>query len=253
MHNTLHHPGHLTRIKSTGTFQILGALLLVLVCLCNTACGTASKQSSTQASLTSGPVVYTALGASDAVGVGTTKPDSQGYIPLIAHHLPQGSHLINLGISGIHLHEALQKELPIALSTNPRLVTIWLVANDFVANVSYDSYMHDLTTLLQRLHTETQASIYIANLPDLTLLPLLAHGIANTPQKKAQLQHDIQRWNAQIATLARKYDANLIDLYQENSQLTSHPEYISGDGFHPSPAGYTQLANSFWIAIRKHN
>src|SRR6266567_4773328 len=120
------------------------------------------------------PITYVALGASDAVGVGSNIPGAQGYVPLVAAHLPKGSHMVNLGISGIHLHEALNEELPIALSTSPKLVTIWLVANDFIANVPYNNYTQDLNTLLTRLRAGTQARIIMANLPNLTLLPIFA-------------------------------------------------------------------------------
>src|SRR5690349_3665918 len=102
------------------------------------------------------PLVYVALGASDAVGVGTSEPDVQGYVPRIASHLARGSHLVNLGASGLLLHEALSEELPQAIAAKPELITIWLVANDLVAHVSYDDFMHDLNTLLQRLHSSTQ-------------------------------------------------------------------------------------------------
>src|SRR5205085_5935000 len=105
----------------------------------------------TQSSFLNRPVTYVALGASDAVGVGSDSPASQGYVPLLAARLPKGSHLINLGISGIRLHEALSKELPLALSTSPDLITIWPVANDFIGGVTYDDYMHDLNMLLQQL------------------------------------------------------------------------------------------------------
>ena len=204
------------------------------------------KPSTREAPLAAGPIVYVALGASDAVGVGADQPGSQGYVPQIFLHLPQGSHLINLGSSGIHLHEALTQELPIALASNPQLITIWLVANDFVAGVSYDSYMQDLNSMLQQLHTETSARIVMANLPDLTLLPFFNR---DSPQQKHNMQTAIQRWNTHIAVLAQQYDVVLVDLTTHNSQLTAHPEYVSGDGFHPSPAGYTQLANFFWDAI----
>src|SRR4249920_656036 len=66
---------------------------------------------STPVFMPGGPVTYVALGASDAVGIGSNEPGSQGYVPLVAAHLPKGSHLINLGISGIQLHEALSEEL----------------------------------------------------------------------------------------------------------------------------------------------
>jgi acyl-CoA thioesterase I len=193
-----------------------------------------------------GPVTYVALGASDAVGVGSDVPGAQGYVPLVAAHLPKKSHLINLGISGIQLHQALSQELPLALSTSPNLVTIWLVANDFIGGVTYDQYFHDLNLLLQELHKGTHARIVIANLPDLTRLPAFSH---ETLAQKAQMLVAIQQWNKEIALLAKQYGVALVDLFSQGSQITAHPQYISGDGFHPSPSGYVQLADYFWRVI----
>jgi acyl-CoA thioesterase I len=197
--------------------------------------------------LPSGPITYVALGASDAVGVGSNQPATQGYVPLLLKRLPAGSHLLDLGISGIQLHEALTEELPIALSTSPQLVTIWLVANDFVAGVTYSDYIRDLQTLLAQLHKQTHAAIVMANLPDLSVLPFYAN---LTAAQKTRMQATIAQWNAGIAALAVHYDVTVVDLFGQNSQLTSHPEYISGDGFHPSALGYARLANLFWQAIQ---
>ncbi|MBV9713066.1 MAG: hypothetical protein JO011_19365, partial [Ktedonobacteraceae bacterium] len=98
---------------------LLFALTIVLTLV---ACGTTTSTKSIQRvatplptqpvsgqQLLTGPVTYVALGASDAVGVGTNNPQTQGYVPLLAQKLPRGSHLINLGVSGIHLHEALSE------------------------------------------------------------------------------------------------------------------------------------------------
>ena len=240
--------------------QLAPALLLVILTL--SACATSGNISTTSSAtrttqaptnptgsvvhLISGPVTYVALGASDAVGVGSNQPGSQGYVPLLAAHLPKGSHLVNLGISGIHLHEALTEELPLALATSPELVTIWLVANDFVGGVSYNDYIQDLNTLLSQLHSRTHASLIMANLPDLTRLPAFSN---LTAAQKVQMLQQIQHWNSGIASMAKQYNVTLVDLYSHGSQLTAHPEYISGDGFHPSPSGYVQLADIFWQAI----
>lgn len=235
--------------------------MLVLYC---TACGGAGQAPAKSAApakgvptqpvsaqqLLEGPVTYVALGASDAVGVGSQLPGSQGYVPLLAERLPKGSHIVNLGISGIRLHEALSQELPLALSTSPRLITIWLVANDFVANVPYDSYMRDLDTLLKQLRSGTHARIVMANLPDLTHLPAFAN---LTSEQKTHMTAELQRWNAGIAALAGRYTVGIVDLYSQQSQLTSHPEYVGSDGFHPSAAGYVQLANDFWQVIKSQN
>jgi len=233
--------------------------ILVVFTLILTACSNGSPQSSnappaqqnramqpTPIFMPDGPVTYVALGASDAVGIGSNIPGSQGYVPLVAAHLPKRSHLINLGISGIQLHQALSQELPLALSTSPNLITIWLVANDFIGGVTYDNYFHDLNFLLQELHVSTHARIVMANLPDLTRLPAFSN---ETPSQKSQMLVAIQKWNKGIDQLAKKYGVALVDLFSQGSQITAHPEYISGDGFHPSPSGYVQLANYFWQVI----
>ncbi len=246
-------PRRLRPIQFSRVFILL--IVLLTACSSGPSQGTVSiahptpKTVGTQATpffSSNGPVTYVALGASDAVGVGSNVPGAQGYVPLVAAHLPKGSHLINLGISGIHLHEALSQELPLALSTSPNLVTIWLVANDFIAGVPYDQYFHDLNFLLQKLQNGIHARVVMANLPDLTRLPAFSN---ESSTQKTQMSVAIQRWNKEIALLARQYGDALVDLYSQGSQITAHPEYISGDGFHPSPSGYVQLADYFWRVI----
>jgi len=135
---------------------IHASLLLCLLAFLSVACGgsptntttllkptSTATQAITAQQILSTPVTYVALGASDAVGVGSNEPGSQGYVPLLAARLQKGSHLLNLGVSGIRLHEALTQELPLALNTSPTLITIWLVANDFVGGVPYNGYMKD--------------------------------------------------------------------------------------------------------------
>ncbi len=201
-----------------------------------------------RAVLFSKPITYVALGASDAVGVGSNQPGAQGYVPLIAARLPHGSHMLNLGISGIRLHAALSEELPLALNTSPQLVTIWLVTNDFIGGVSYGNYLGDLDMLLSRLYTKTRARIVIANLPDITLLPAFSH---DTPAQKTRLRQEVNRWDRGIAQVVSRYQITLVDLLQHGSELTAHPEYVSRDGFHPSPQGYVRLAELFWQAIQQ--
>jgi lysophospholipase L1-like esterase len=200
-------------------------------------------------------VRYVALGASDAVGYGADHPNTEGYVPLLIARLPHGAGALNLGILGNTVHPALQNELPEALAARPTLVTVWLVANDFRNCVALADYQADLTTLLMTLRTQTGAHIFIANLPDITALPVFQNGAAQAGfcwqgKDAGTIRAAVIQWNAAIASVAASQGAFLVDLF--HSDLAAHPEYIFRDGFHPSTAGYADLANIFWAQIQAH-
>src|SRR5207249_4570183 len=94
---------------------------------------------------------------------------------------------------------------------------------------------------------KTRARIVMANLPNLTLLP--AYG-RDTPGQKARMLQNIRHWDQGIAQVAGQDKVAIVNLLQDGSELTAHPEYISGDGFHPSSQGYIRLAQLFWQVIQ---
>jgi lysophospholipase L1-like esterase len=189
---------------------------------------------------------YVAIGASDTFGIGTSDPYSQNWPTDLTEKLGQKVHLINLGIPGISLHDALNLELPVALDSHPELVTIWLGVNDIVDHVPIHSYSHDLDFMLKRLRSQApSARILIANIPDLTLLPYFA------TYNQQLLHQQIEQYNATIVHEAQQYHAFLVDLSQQNYNLREHPEYISNDGLHPTDLGYLQLAELFYKTLQQ--
>ena len=201
------------------------------------------------------PVIYVAIGASDAVGVGATDPNTQGYVPLIIARLPAHSQALNLGISGNTIHPALTNELPEAIAAHPTLVTVWMVGNDFRNCTPLNQYGADLETLLAQLQTQTHARVFVANLPDMSLLPAFANDAAQVPcfqgQTADQIRGQVLQWNAAIAAAVALHGDVLVDLF--HSDLAKHPELIYRDGFHPSTAGYQMLASLFWAQIQAHS
>jgi acyl-CoA thioesterase-1 len=199
-------------------------------------------------------VVYVAIGASDAVGLGATDPNKTAYVPQLIARLPSGASSLNLGISGAKVHDALTQELPQAIADQPTLVTVWMVGNDFRSCTPLTQYQADLDTLMGQLETKTKAQIFIANAPDMSLLPAIrnhtATGACLSGLNQAQTRALTLQWNQIIASVAQRHHATLIDLYQAG--LSGHPEYISGDGFHPSDTGYKRLADLFWMQITAH-
>lgn len=190
------------------------------------------------------PLIYVAIGASDAVGSGARDPNSEGWVPRLHQRMPQGTRLINLGIPSLRIEQANQQVLPVALDLDPDIVTIWLTVNDLLAGVELEAYLAGLDLMLNALHSSTRARVYVANMPDLSLLPALR-------DRESSLHDEVLRWNAAIAQTVAANSATLVDLFEGWSELRQRPDYISRDGFHPSARGYARLAELFWQAIEQ--
>ena len=188
-------------------------------------------------------LTYVAIGASDAYGIGTREPSAQSWPSVVAKKLGGMVHLINLGIPGDTVADAQISELPIALDATPNVITVWLAVNDLEAKVPLASYRAQLQQLLTTLRQKTQATIFVGNLPDLTLLPFFAD------QDQAALRQTVQMWNAAIAGVCAASGVHLVDLFAEWADLAQHPEYISSDGLHPSALGAQRLATIFATAM----
>ncbi len=190
-------------------------------------------------------LTYVAIGASDTFGVGADDPQTQSWPDDLAAKLGPGVRLINLGVPGITLHQALDVEVPVALDTHPNLVTIWLAVNDLADAVPVAAYAHDLDLLVSQVQKAApHARIAIANVPDLTVLPYFSSLEPGT------LYTRMANYNAAIASVVQRHHILLVDLHAQWRELRTHPEDISSDGLHPSTLGYTQIAALFYQALR---
>jgi acyl-CoA thioesterase I len=205
----------------------------------------ASPSAASSASATTNVLTYTAIGASDTVGVGATDPPREGWVPRLAGLLgPETTRVHNLGVSGTLIHSALQEQLPAAVKDRPNLVTVWLAVNDMNAKVPLESYTADLDQMLSTLAEQTRSAVLVANVPDLTLVP------AYRDVDKTMLRAEVQRWNAAIADAIKRHKAYPVDLFAEYAELAARPELLSDDGFHPSSAGYVRIAELFYAVAR---
>lgn len=216
---------------------MLSLLLLLVAAACGDEGATGGEQS------TSAPL-FVAIGASDAVGTGARDPANEGWVGQLHRRMPSETRLVNLGIGGLRLDQALDQALPVTVDLQPSVITVWLAVNDFAAGVSLDRYRVDLEMLLATLARDTEAHVYVANLPDLALLP------AFRDRDPAALRASVATWNEAIAASAAAHDATLVDLYTGWSELRERPDYISRDGLHPSSRGHRRLAEIFWQVIQ---
>ncbi|CAF0952674.1 unnamed protein product [Rotaria sordida] len=190
---------------------------------------------------------YISIGASDTVGIGTSNPSKDGWVPKFAS-LICAEQTINLGRSGSTLKDAIHQQLPKVFNYKPNVITIWLAVNDFNQQI-YDrsiltSYTSNLNEMLSQLRNklDNNTRILVGNIPDLSKVSLYTS--LGIPKLLLSLQ--IKRWNDAIKQIVMKNKCDLVDLYSYWKELSEHPEYISFDGFHPSAHGYERLAQIFY-------
>lgn len=198
--------------------------------------------------LSAPPLTYVAIGASDSVGVGADIPTVEGWVPRFGQALGPGTNVVNLGVSGSLLRQAVDQQLPAAVAAKPDVVTVWLGVNDFNMLVPLSSYAADLDFMLGTLQRETGARVLVGNLPDLSVVPWYRQ---MSLYLLSWLRWGVGVWNASVANTAATRGATLVDLYGYGAEISQHPEYVSADGFHPSSLGYARLGELFYAAAQR--
>ena len=133
--------------------------------------------------------------------------------------------------------------MPIALDDKPDLVTVWLGNNDILQQVSLADFQRSMDSILKQLAADGHPHIAVANIPNLLLLPRFYSA------DQTALKATIKQMNAVIAQEVSTYHDILVDIYSHTAEVLGHPEYLSGDEFHPSTLGYQLIANLFYEVL----
>jgi acyl-CoA thioesterase I len=243
---------------SSGVRLSVAALFTLVLGGCST-----TGVSGSPAALTVGPpVVYAAIGGSETVGAGATDPVADAWPQVVYRSaLPESSVFYNFGIPGATVADALSRELPEALTTEPTLSTVWLNVNDLLAGVSPAAYEQGLGELVRALRRGGQAKVLVANTPYLDHLPAYVECRTGTPAPGVncpagvlppppELNADVDAYNLAIEQVVQREGALLVDLHGQGEVADLHPDWVSSDGFHPSTAGYAAIAAQFASVLK---
>ena len=200
----------------------------------------------TETPMTSGPIVYVALGDSTGSGVGAREG---GYVARLFKRIEErraGSKLNNLCVSGATTEDVMRGQLERGVAANPDLVTVGIGINDIGHGFTLDQFSRNYEQILKTLKEKTRARIVVTNLPDISSAPRIPGPMRN------QYQQQIVQFSRKLEEIASRHGVNVFDIYTiTTEELASHPEYFSSDGFHPSDAGYEMWAQQMWPAIAK--
>ncbi|HYW52808.1 MAG TPA: SGNH/GDSL hydrolase family protein [Dongiaceae bacterium] len=185
------------------------------------------------------PVRIVALGDSLALGTGASAPRNgfifRAYLRVLARR--PGSRIDSYAIGGSTAADVLRLQVPRLAGTRADAVVICAGGNDVVHRVEPERFRATYARLLARVRAlQPRAAIVCCGVPDVGASPLFTgfDGDAVTRLSRAD--------DAAVRELARRAHASFADLFAAIERRGDANRYLSDDRFHPSDAGYEQLA-----------
>lgn len=193
-----------------------------------------------------GDYLYSAIGASDAVGVGA-EPPSEGYVFRLEDNFDNCRSdevgLLNLGIPAAEIPEINDAEVPAATEADPEVITVWTGANDIVAGRTAADFEGRFEDLLAELTENTSAVIAVGTIPNLTMLPRFQE----EPDPDVTTAR-VDAYNAAIIRQATRFNVPVANL----AMLELTEALVSDkDGFHPNSEGHAEIAVVFFATLQE--
>lgn len=197
---------------------------------------------------TSKPLTYVAVGDSLTAGVGVSSYE-QSYPYQLAQKISEQGYQVTLtpyAVPGAKTSDVIHSSLDQIIKIKPDIITLMIGVNDVHGNISKREFKENYETILKRLTTETNAKIYIVN------LPYLGGDDLFLPPYELYFDMRTQFFNVVLKQLSATYGLDYIDLYSETLQSAKHDTvYYAEDQFHPSSEGYTLWADIIYEYLNK--
>lgn len=229
--------------------------------------------------LLSGPITIITLGDDLTRGDGDTI--GRGYperLLKLVNQIRPGSFSKNLAHSGwtsddlIHGDGNLPGQLTRALSEvessasewRASIVLVWIGGNDLwelytgTSEVTAEEEEQDVLRFSENMDTvisglrEAGAEVVVARLDDQAKRPAKSRSQTYpdiTAGELSRMTKQVQRYNEVIVEKANQYGVLTIDFYE--TDIFTQPETLASNGFHPNPAGYDLIAQTWYKALIK--
>jgi acyl-CoA thioesterase-1 len=196
--------------------------------------------------MTTGPIVYVALGDSTGAGMGAREG---GYVARLFTRILElrpGSKLSNLCVSGATTADLVRGQLERGVALNPDLVTVGIGINDIGHGETLEEFSRNYEEIISTLKEKTHARIVVTNIPDISSAPRIPGSM------RSEYQRQIVQFSERLQEIANRHGVTVFDVHTiTKAELPSHPEYFSADGFHPSDQGYELWASSMWPTVEE--
>jgi len=191
---------------------------------------------------------YAVIGDSYSSGEGATPKES--WPALLNQHLNAQGLPIDLAsnpsVTGWTTKDAIDRELPKFVNSNPNFATLLIGVNDWVQGV-------DETTFRNRFgYLVDQMLAVLPNKKRLLVVTIPDFGVTPTGPKYARgrnIHEGILRFNQIVTEEARKRGLEVVDIFPISKKMGQDKSLVAKDGLHPSAKAYAEWEKIIFPAV----
>src|SRR5438445_5881402 len=186
-----------------------------------------------------GKIRYAVIGDSYSCGEGATAGES--WPVLLTQHLKSQGVDVDLAsnpsVTGWTTKDAIDRELPKFVNSNPNFATLLMGVNDWVQGI-------DETTVRNRFsYLVDQMLAVLPNKKRLLVVTIPDFGVTPTGGKYSRgrnIHEGIMQFNQIVTEEARKRGLTVVDIFPLSKKMGQDKSLVAKDGLHPSAKEYAE-------------
>lgn len=182
---------------------------------------------------------YAVVGDSYSCGEGATQKES--WPALMTEHLKRQGLDVDLvsnpSVTGWTTKDAIDKELPKFVNSNPTFATLLIGVNDWVQGIDETTFRNRLSYLLDSMLA------VLTNKKHLLVVTIPDFGVTPTGPKYARGRniHDgLTQFNKIVNEEAHKRGLEVVDIFPLSKKMGHDKSLVAKDGLHPSAKAYAE-------------
>ena len=182
---------------------------------------------------------YAVIGDSYSCGEGA-KP-GESWPSLLTQHLKgQGLNVdlvSNPSVTGWTAKDAIDKELPKFVNSNPNFATLLIGVNDWVQGVDELSFRNRLSYLVDSMLAvlPNKKLLLVVTIPDFGVTPS-----GHKYSRGRNIHEGIMQFNRIVTDEARKRGLQVVDIFPLSKKMGEDKSLVAKDGLHPSAKAYAE-------------
>lgn len=182
---------------------------------------------------------YAVIGDSYSCGEGASPKES--WPALLTQQLnAQGLHVdlvSNPSVTGWTTKDAIDRELPKFIRSNPTFATLLIGVNDWVQGVDETTFQNRFSYLID------QMLAVLTNKKRLLVVTIPDFGVTPTGPKYSRdrnIHEGIMQFNRIVTEEARKRGLTVVDIFPRSKKMGQDKSLVAKDGLHPSAKEYAE-------------